>query len=98
MIPGEKAGVKITSGMVRCIEDFHTRKLALISKKEEVMLLTLQEEIKNIEDESQKKDTELLIDDLKKTMERKRIENVWKSITLSYFCRWQHEWNLALGS
>ena len=74
MIPGEKAGVKITSGMVRCIEDFYTRKLALISKKEEVMLLTLQEEIKNIEDESQKKDTELLIDDLNKTMERKRKE------------------------
>ena len=74
IIPGQKAGVKITSGMVHCIEDFYTRKLALISKKEETMLSTLQEEIENIEDESRKKEIQLSIDNLIKTIGGKRKE------------------------
>lgn len=74
IIPGEKGGVKITSGMVHCIEDFYTRKLALISKKEEAKLSTLHEEIQNIKDESRKKEIQQDIEVMNMAIEKKRKE------------------------
>ena len=73
-IPTEKGVITVTSGMLKCFEEFYLNKLAKLTKVEKQKLIILKEELLEVDNSTEKIEIEAQISELENIKKKKMME------------------------